>query len=170
MINLQENASLNLSKWNAFAIDLKDLITPDPGAIYRVELNYKKAYSLYRCDGEAGDETPIEELADNYDEEEAESSFWDTSQYYYESYYGYNWNERDNPCDNSYYRDRKLSANILASNLGVVVKKGLNHSYMVSVNDIVTTNPVSNAKVTFYNYQQQEMGEATTDAEGITGF
>ncbi|SHJ49131.1 alpha-2-macroglobulin family protein [Aquimarina spongiae] len=170
LINLQENASLNLSKWNAFAIDLKDLITPDPGAIYRVELNYKKAYSLYRCDGGAGNDTPIEELADNYDEEEAESSFWDTSQYYYESYYGYNWNERDNPCDNSYYRDRKLSANILASNLGVVVKKGLNHSYVVSVNDIVTTNPVSNAKVTFYNYQQQEMGEATTDAEGITGF
>lgn len=169
LINLQENPSLNLSKWNAFAIDLKKLITPDPGAIYRVELNYRKAYSLYKCDGAATDDTPIDELTDNYDEEE-ESSFWDSSQYYYDDYYDYNWEERENPCSTSYFRDKKISANVLASNLGVVVKKGLNNAYMVTVNDIITTSPVSNAKVTFYNYQQQEMGVATTDAEGITGF
>ncbi|WP_106792875.1 alpha-2-macroglobulin [Aquimarina sp. Aq78] len=169
LINLQENPSLNLSKWNAFAIDLKKLITPEPGAIYRVELNYRKAYSLYKCDGAAADDTPINELTDNYDEEE-ESSFWDSSQYYYDDYYDYNWEERENPCSTSYFRDKKISANVLASNLGVVVKKGLNNAYMVTVNDIITTSPVSNVKVTFYNYQQQEMGVATTDAEGITGF
>ncbi len=169
LINLQENGSLNLSKWNAFAVDLKELISPDPGAIYRVELNYRKAYSLYKCEGESADNIPIDELADNYDEEE-ESSFWDSSQYYYDDYYDYNWQERENPCSNSYFRDKKISANILASNLGIVVKKGLNHSYIVTVNDIVTTAPVPNTKVTFYNFQQQEMGVATTDAEGMTGF
>ncbi len=168
LINLQENSALNLSKWNAFAVDLKSLITPDPGAIYRVELKYRKAYSLYKCEGEVAKDVPIDELTDNYDEEE-ESSFWDNSQSYYNDY-DYNWNERDNPCSTSYYRNKKLSANVLASNLGVVVKKGLNHSYMIAVNDILTTNPVQGAKVTFYNYQQQEVGESTTDAEGITGF
>ncbi|MHA7055703.1 alpha-2-macroglobulin family protein [Aquimarina sp. M1] len=170
LINLQENASLNLSKWNAFAIDLKELITPDPGAIYRVELNYKKAYSIYKCDGTATDDTPIDELADSYDTE-MESSFWDSSQYYYdEYYYDYDWNERDNPCNNSFYVNKKVAANILASNLGVVIKKGLNNSYSIAVNDIITTNPIANAKVTFYNYQQQEIGFATTDAEGMSGF
>ncbi|MEW7289252.1 alpha-2-macroglobulin family protein [Aquimarina sp. 2304DJ70-9] len=169
LINLQENASLNLSKWNAFSIDLKELIKPDPGAIYRIELNYRKAYSLYKCEGEKGDDTKIDELAENYEDEE-EASFWDTSQYYYEDYYGYNWQERDNPCSTSYFRERKVAANVLASNLGVVVKKGLNHSYMIAVNDIVTTSPVSSARITFYNYQQQEMGVATTDAEGMTTF
>ncbi len=169
LINLQENTSLNLSKWNAFAIDLKEMIDPDPGAIYRVELKYRKAYSLYKCEGQKADDTSIEDLAENYDEE-VESSFWDSSQYYYEDYYDYNWQERDNPCSNSYFRDRKVGANVLASNLGVIVKKGLNHSYMISVNDIITTNPVPNTKVTFYNYQQQEMGVGTTDAEGMTVF
>ena len=169
LINLRENASLNLSKWNAFAIDLSALITPDPGAIYRVELSYKKAYSLYKCDGESSDEmVSLEELEENYDEEE-ESSLWDGAQDYYEDGY-YNWSERDNPCSTSYYRNKKVSANILGSNLGVIVKKGLNHSYMVSVNDIVTTNPVANAKVVFYDFQQQEIGSSTTDAEGFTGF
>lgn len=169
LINLQENPSINLSKWNAFAIDLKELINPDPGAIYRVELNYRKAYSLYKCDGQLAENAPINELTENYDEEE-ESSFWDSSQYYYDDYYDYDWQERENPCSTSYYRDKKISANILASNLGVTVKKGLNNAYMIAVNDIVTTNPVSGAKITFYNYQQQEVGVATTDAEGITGF
>ncbi|WP_271768796.1 alpha-2-macroglobulin family protein [Aquimarina algiphila] len=169
LINLKENPSLNLSKWNAFAIDLKKLISPDPGAIYRVELNYRKAYSLYKCEGEGADDTPIKDLTNNYDEEE-ETSFWDSSQYYYDDYYDYSWEERENPCSTSYFRDKKISANILASNLGVVVKKGLNQSYAITVNDIVTTSPVSNAKVVFYNYQQQEIGSATTDAEGMTGF
>ncbi|WP_103865907.1 alpha-2-macroglobulin [Aquimarina sp. I32.4] len=169
LINLQENPSLNLGKWNAFAIDLKELITPDLGAIYRVELNYRKSYSLYKCQGESvGGDTPIQELTENYDDEE-EASFWDSSQYY-DDYYDYDWSERENPCANSYYREKKIGANILASNLGVIVKKGLNHAYTVTVNDIVTTSPVPNAKVTFYNYQQQEMGVGTTDAEGITGF
>ncbi|MBQ4805224.1 hypothetical protein J8L88_20350 [Aquimarina sp. MMG015] len=169
LINLQENTSLNLSKWNAFAIDLKELISPDPGAIYRIELKYRKAYSLYKCDGASADDTSINELSENYDSEE-ESSFWDSSQYYYEDYYDYDWSERDNPCSNSFYRNKKIAANVLASNLGVVIKKGLNNSYMVTVNDIITTNPVPNTKVTFYNYQQQEIGVATTDAQGMSGF
>ncbi|WP_299313048.1 MG2 domain-containing protein [uncultured Aquimarina sp.] len=170
LINLQENTSLNLSKWNAFAIDLKELISPDPGAIYRVELKYNKAYSLYKCDGVAADETSIDQLSENYDAEEDESSFWDSSQYYYDEYYDYDWNERDNPCSNSFYRNKKVAANVLASNLGVIIKKGLNNSYTVTVNDILTTNPIPDVKVAFYNYQQQEIGIATTDAQGMSGF
>ncbi|KAA1244174.1 alpha-2-macroglobulin [Aquimarina sp. RZ0] len=169
LINLQENTSLNLSKWNAFAVDLKELISPDPGAIYRVELKYRKAYSLYKCEGTATNTIAINELTEDYDTEE-ESSFWDSTQYYYEDYYDYDWNQRENPCSNSYFRDKKLAANVLASNLGVVVKKGLNNTYTIAVNDIMTTNPLSNVRITFYNYQQQEIGAVTTDAEGMTGF
>ncbi|MBP2833151.1 hypothetical protein J8281_13235 [Aquimarina sp. U1-2] len=169
LINLRENASLNLSKWNAFSIDLEEIITPDPGAIYRLELNYRKSYSLYPCDGQNADDTSIQELTKNYDEE-TESSFWDSSQYYYDNYEGYTWQERDNPCSQSYYRDRKVGANIVASNLGVIVKKGLNHSYAITVNDIITTRPVPDATITFYNYQQQKMSVVTTDSDGMSVF
>jgi len=173
LINLSKNTSLDLSKWNAFAIDLGTLITPDPGAIYRVELYYRKDFSLYKCEGDTEKSKPIEELVDNFDEEIGESSFWDAAQSYYENYgygYDYSWQERDNPCEHSYYRNKVISSNILGSNLGVTVKKGLNHSYTIAVNDLLTTDPVSDAKVVFYNLQQQEMGVATTDQEGMTGF
>jgi hypothetical protein len=45
-----ENTLLNLSKWNTFALDLSKIITPEPGAIYRVSLFTRKKYSLYKCE------------------------------------------------------------------------------------------------------------------------
>ena len=170
LVKLQDNPSLNLNKWNAFAIDLKELITPDPGAIYRIELNYNKAYSLYKCEGDESEETEasLEALEENFNDEAPESSYWDSSQSYYEEDYYYDWDQRDNPCDRTYYNDKKVTANILASNLGIVVKKGLNHSYSFAVTDILTTQPKTGVTVKLYNYQQQEIGSGKTDAEGLT--
>lgn len=162
LVPLNTNTSLNLKKWNAFAIDLNKLITPDIGAIYRIQLNYKKAYSLYKCEGETSSNKLAEEEID-FDNEISEESSWDDS----ENYYDYDWNERDNPCSNSYFRNKKVAANILASNIGVIVKKGQNNSYKIVVNDIITTQPISNANVSFYNYQQQEIASVNTNEKGI---
>ena len=168
-INLQQKSTNSLSKWNAFAVDLKAIISADQGAIYRVELSFKKAYSLYKCDEE--DEATSIEQEINYDEEAIEDSNWDFGGYYNEEgYYDYDWRERDNPCDNSYYRNRKVAANVLASNLGVTVKKGLNNAYFVAVSNLLTAQLVDNAMVKFYNYQQQEIGMQNTDATGVVQF
>ena len=167
-IVLQNNLSEANGKWKAHALDLRTLITPEPGAIYRVEINYKAAYSLYKCD-ETNFEPETETTA-NFDEEE-ESSSWDGVEIYYEDYYyDYDWSERENPCHTSYYYDKKVAINVLASDLGVTVKRGANKSYFVAVNDILSTNPVPGAKVTFFNYQQQPLGEVLTDADGTSIF
>jgi len=164
-INLEEHAS-NLNNWNAFAVDLKTIINPNPGAIYRVRISFKKQHSLYKCEGT--DDYLVTEQADNYDAEDEETSYWDSG--YYNNNYNYNWSDRDNPCSTSYYRNKEVSANILASNLGVTVKKGSNNSYFVAVSDIITTSPVANAQVTFYNFQQQVVGKQKTDNEGQLNF
>jgi uncharacterized protein YfaS (alpha-2-macroglobulin family) len=168
-LELENNLSVNNGKWQAHALDLKALITPEKGAIYRVEFSYKPSYSSYKCD-ETNFETEVES-SENYDEE-SESSSWDNAEDYYDEdgYYDYNWSERENPCSSSYYYDKKLSINVLASDLGVVIKKGLNKSYFIAVSDLVSTAPVAGAKVTFYNYQQQVVGNVTTDDKGISFF
>lgn len=167
-LELQNNLTVNNGKWAAHALDLKALITPQKGAIYRVEFSFKPAYSSYKCE-ESNFETAQNET-DNFDEETEESSWDGVEDYYEDYYYDYDWNERENPCNTSYYYDKKVGINILASDLGVTIKKGLNKSYFIAVNDIVTTTPIAGAKVTFYNYQQQPVGTATTDAKGITLF
>ena len=61
-----------------------------------------------------------------------------------------------------------MSSNLIASNLGVIAKRGNNKSYYFAVTDIITTNPVAGATVELYNYQQQPIRKSTTDKEGLT--
>ncbi|HMK06047.1 MAG TPA: hypothetical protein VK476_00870, partial [Flavobacterium sp.] len=161
-LNLKQNALTKLDKWNTFALDLSKLITPEPGAIYRVEFQFKKAYSLYDCSGiteadenhseaEEVDENDVNYSGDNYDD------------YYYDDY---EWREREDPCTNSYYYNTKIATNVLASDLGVIAKRGENRSYFFAVNNILTTEQICNAKIDMYIFQQQKLATINTDASG----
>ena len=167
-IVLENRLSNTNGKWSAHALDLKTLITPDVGAIYRVEFDIDPSFSSYQCEAtNFGTKTDIE---DNFDEDQEDSS-WDGIETYYEDYYyNYDWNERENPCHTSYYYNKVIGINVLASDLGVTIKKGVNNSYFIAVNDILNTNPIAGAKVTFYNYQQQAIGNVTTNVEGTSIF
>lgn len=167
-IVLQDQLSNTNGKWSAHALDLKTLINPDAGSIYRVEFYFNSSYTSYKCDTtnfETG-----EDSEESFDEEQEDSSWDGVETYYDDSYYNYDWNERENPCHTSYYYNKKTGINVLASDLGVTIKKGVNSSYFVAVNDLLNTNPVAGAKVTFYNFQQQPIGNVVTNAEGTSIF
>ena len=165
-IELKQNNLLNYSKWNTYALDLSKIITPEPGAIYRVEFSYKKKYSLYKCTSSEPDEENHEE--EDQDEDEVNYSNSGYDDYYYEE--DYDWRESQDPCTNYYYYNTRIGTNILASDLGIIAKRGENKSYFVAVSNIVSTEPVSGAKVELYNYQQQKIASASTDGEGTVQF
>jgi alpha-2-macroglobulin len=164
-INLKENKLVNFSEWNTFALDLSKIITPEPGAIYRVEFSFKKKYSLYACDRSSLDENETEE--DEVDENDVNYSGDSYDEYYYDDY---DWRESEDACTPSYFYNTTIGINILASDLGVIAKRGENKSYLIAVSDIVTTDPVSSAKVELFNFQQQSLGIESTDSEGIAKF
>ncbi len=170
-IMLQNNLTKANGKWAAHALDLSTIISPEVGAMYRVEFNYRPSYSSYLCEGTHFETETEEEGDENFDEAQEDSS-WDGAEEYYDDYgyYNYDWNERENPCDRSYYYDKKVGMNVLATDIGVTIKRGTNKSYFVAVNDILNTSPIAGAKVTFYNFQQQEVGKVTTDATGTAVF
>lgn len=166
-IDLAANPSLDLSKWNLFTIDLSKLIEADPGAIYRVTLSFRKEYSLYKC---PGDTTPVQESTfkeENWDYgENYSSSYWD----YYDEYYDYDeyWENHENPCHWAYYRkDRSVSRNVLFSDLGIITKASANHTVTALVTSISSAKPISGAVVEIYDYQQQLLGTAKTDGDGM---
>lgn len=162
-VTLKKSNLINYSKWNAYALDLSKIITPEPGAIYRVELDFNKKYSLYKCASIEEDETTDEPEDDN---EEVRSN--NGNYYYYEDdyYYDYEWSEREDPCTNSYYYRKTIATNVAATDLGVIAKRGENGSYFFAVNNIVTTEPVPGATVDLYNFQQQKLGTVQTDDKG----
>lgn len=170
----------NTRKWKAYSIDLSKFFKADAGAIYRIELSYNKKYSLYDCDANS---TTSNTENDEYDafyeddyfnndldeinEDLREEQYWDNLIYRYKNY-NYNWREENNPCHDAYYNERKIvSQNLLASNLGVIAKRGSNNSYYFAVTNILNTNPEAGAKVTLYNFQQQEIASRTTDEQGL---
>ncbi len=163
-LNLSESKLINPSKWNTFALDLSKIITPEPGAIYRVEFVYKKKYSLYKCETSEEDQSEDEEEVDENDVNYSGNSYDD---YYYDDY---QWRESQDPCTNSYYYNARIATNILATDVGVIAKRGENKSYLFAVNNIVTTEPIANARVDLYNFQQQKITTGTTSSEGIASF
>lgn len=173
----------NTGKWKAYSIDLSKFFKADTGAIYRIELSYNRNYSLYDCEANSNITNAENDEYDEYyeedyyedglneisteDEDLKEEAYWDNLVYRYKNY-SYNWREEQNPCHDAYYNERKIvSQNLLASNLGVIAKRGSNNSYYFAVTNILSTNPEAGAKVTLYNFQQQNIASRTTDDQGL---
>ncbi|MGB0176568.1 MAG: alpha-2-macroglobulin family protein, partial [Owenweeksia sp.] len=157
--------------WVNYSIDLAPLIKPEPGAIYKLMISFSKDYSTYTCDeGMAPDDTDDEDdwyYDDYYYYNDYGNNAYDHSDYYFPYPRGYRWNERDNPCHVSYYSsERFASKSVLASDLGLIAKKGDKGNIDITVTDLKTTAPIGGVKVTAYSYQQKPLGNIETDTKG----
>ncbi len=161
---------LDYNKWNRYYLDLSSLISVEPGAIYSVRLSFKKSYSTYPCEDTLADKD-MELTTWNEVNEEDEGWYYGNNyyDYYYddEGYYYYDWDQRDNPCSESYYNNIAVNTNVLASDLGIIVKGSSNKTMNVYVTDIVSTKPIEDVDVEFYDYQQQLIGSTSTNSDGM---
>ena len=172
-IRLDEDKLTDLHKNNQFAIDLDKLIRTEPGAIYQVKISFKKAYSLYNCGGNSKSEKAGSNSLENVEPEEN----WDSqnpNEFSYWNYWDeansedYDWNERDNPCHKSYYNEQRfIKRNIMASDLGIIAKRGSTNEYLFAVTNLITTNTLSGVSIELLDYQQQILAKGNTDAEGL---
>ncbi len=169
-VPLVSEKNIDYAKWNTFSLDLSELIATEPGAIYRVHISFDKSQSLYPCsdsEEKKEDENLFVEDAElkSYD---GPSGYYD-DEYYYDYRDGYNYSEKDNPCKESYYLRNRHSVvrNVLASNLGIIVKGGDGGQFWVAVTDIVTTDKLAGVDIELYNYQNQLITKGQTNAEGL---
>lgn len=161
----------DLSQWNTYAIDLKQLMEPEPGAIYRVELSFNKALSAYPCDDSV--KVSREQLLaeDEIKFKEESSRFDDGGYYYYNGDFNwndYNYKQRNDPCSNSYYYNKVEGKNVLATNLGLMAMAGEEGEMTVLVHNLLTTDPENGVNVAAYNYQNQQLASGITDSHGQT--
>ncbi len=166
-ISLENAGVTDLGKWNRFTLDLGTLINSEPGAIYQVRIGFKRSYLAYECDQTADGGATLNAFEqDDLAEEEKEESYWDS---YEDYYYGedYDWEQRDNPCHSSYYTSsRTIKRNVIASDLGLIAKRGGDGNITVIVTDLKTTQPVSGVQLELYDFQQQLIGSASTGGDG----
>lgn len=171
-VRLDRDKSLNLHQWQNFSIDLKNLFIQERGAVYNIRLTFRKAYSLY--DKENADD--FEEV-DGITEDDKE--IWDRPwSYIYRDapdykWGKYNWQEANDPSKDTYYMvewDRMPEVNLVASNLGLIVKRANNREIKAVVTDLLSANPAAGIPVCAYNYQLQKIGSAVTNENGFAEF
>jgi uncharacterized protein YfaS (alpha-2-macroglobulin family) len=166
VISLENSGVADLGKWNRFTLDLSTFVNSEPGAIYQVSISFKKQHAAFDCEGAEGDETAVEPAFEEESWSEDEGSYWDSyEEYYYDE--GYDWEQRDNPCHSSYYTgQRTIRKNIIASDLGIIAKRGGSGATTVIITDLKTAEPMTGVQLDLYDYQQQVIASASTGPDG----
>lgn len=162
-VRLNADNKLNLRQWQNFSVDLNGLFAVDKSAVYNIRLSFKKDYSLY----DRADAPLVEESkgVTRHDED-----IWDTPRpwIFRDSEDNGIWKERNDPLKESYYiYANKPEVNLMASNLGLIVKRGDDGVLRTVVTDLLAAEPKAGARVTAYNYQLQKVGEGITDENGF---
>jgi hypothetical protein len=158
-------------RWSRYDLDVTPLFRESPGSLFRIVLSFNRGNSTYPCpasDKPVVTEAPLRNLDDaGYDR----YSNWDYAEesYVYDSQ---DWFNRDNPCFDAYYLPRYNHAavagrNFFASDIGLVAKLEANGGLHVVTTDLGTARPVSGLRVRAFNYQNQLLGETTSDGNGF---
>lgn len=167
-IALQNNGIPTRNKWNKYSIDLSSLIKAEPGALYNIRISFNRNYSIYNCQDDTTADREGDAALDNESTtEEKEWDYYNSYDDYYDDYYYYDYSERNNPCSRAYYNNKSVNKNILATNIGLIAKRGNNGQINLFASDLITTKPLSNVSIEAYDYQQQKLKHVVTNAEGI---
>lgn len=157
--------------WQRYSLDATELLRAHPGALVQLTLEIRRRDSTYDCPAsgadaatEAAADPPPQDWEDLY---VVESSSWDGV----ESSLGMgDWRLRDDPCNDAYYArasDARSSRNFLASNLGLVAKRGATGGVLVVATDLRTAAPLAGVSIELFDFQDQRLAGATTNAQGF---
>lgn len=163
-VDLTNRGASNLNMWNAFSLDLSNFITVEPGAIYNVEIGFRKSYSLYPCEENSDDEIVDEHYVPIEDEDDNPELSYENIYYQYYS----SWEESNNPCNQSYFSPyRSVSRNVMLATYGIIAKCDRNKNTFLYVTNLINAKPESGVKITLFDYQNQELSSGVTNADGM---
>ncbi|HWV16495.1 MAG TPA: MG2 domain-containing protein [Cellvibrio sp.] len=155
-----------------FNLDLTELMAQHPDGLVRVELQIDRSNSIYNCSAERPKE-PVRAMGkdaedDNYYDEDDDEPSWYKQYYQSEGYWNYS--ESNNPCSDSYFaygNASKTARTFMVSNIGLMAKRGSDNLLHVIATGLNDAEPMANADITVFNYQQQVIGKGTTDSYGM---
>lgn len=157
----------NKNKFVRYALDLSKIMEADPASIYQIRLGFRKSYTDYTCDNNGG-KSNLAVAGENFKTEGEFASIWD-SYYGLDGYYeDYSYEDFEDPCKGAYYsQENFVRRNLIASDLGIIVKKGTNNKYFATVSDLKNTDPIAGADVEFLDFQKQVIKTVKTDESGM---
>lgn len=156
------------NKWSAYSLKISDLVKIEPGAIYQVQFSMRPEFSLYPCSGDADVKNVKRKDVDKDDNRWLTDRYIDEDERWDEYEGNYNWNQRENPCYISYFIEHgSASKNVIASNLGLLAKRGVDNQLLVVATNLLTAQPQPGTEITVYDYQAQVITSGKTGENGM---
>ncbi|MBN1480671.1 hypothetical protein JXA70_10395 [candidate division KSB1 bacterium] len=157
-----------INQWVRFGLDVSPLVQQNPSGIFRITLSFRKQHAIFECPDHDEIENNLDVTTDPWENDEPDQY----RRYYRGSNYREYYSNRQNPCHPAYYMDwydHQISAakNFLISDLGLIAKRSQNDSLFVIVTDIKSTKPQANVSLKVLDYQQNLVGQGTTNSDGV---
>jgi len=161
-----------VDNWARYELDASELLKKYPKGLFRLTLSINRGDSIISC---SADENAVpykkeEPPANQEDEHTTDSSGWDFADTYYSEDSEDNWKDRENPCKDAYYSNHenaKSSRNFMASNIGIIAKRGVDNEVNLVATHLDSSLPAGGVDITFYNFQDQKVGQVSTDSRGF---
>jgi hypothetical protein len=162
------------SRPGRFDLDVTPLFKESPGSLFRIVLTFNRSNSTYPCPGAPAPAPPETPLRNMDDAGYARYSNWDYADQDY-AYEPGDWTRRNDPCADAYYVPRynheaAVGRNFFSSDIGLVAKLESGNTLHVVTTDIATAKPLAGLRVKAFNFQNQLLGETTSDGNGFAVF
>jgi len=167
-------------RWTRYDLDVTELTAKHPGGLFQLTLSLAPKDSLFPCankNEESKETTAIEdpdtEIANQEDGSYYQASNWDSYEddgEYDEETGEMRWQDRDDPCKAAYYRYSsaiRAQRNLLASNIGLIAKRGQKGKLLAVATALDTARPLGGVKINAINFQNQVMAGGSTDPNGM---
>ena len=163
------------NRWVRRGLDLRDLTAKNQSGLYRLHLYFAPSDTYNTCTSDsfsAFDEDKYLETIASSQESAQELSFWDGWENIAGSEDNWNYYQRHNPCNISYYRyfndhSIQVSKNVFLSDIGIIAKKGESGDILIAATSLNTTAPLEDAKVTIVNYSNETLAQGRTNKNGL---
>lgn len=160
-LNLKINSS-DYKKWTRHTFDLAEMLEPEKGSIYNIEIRFRQDYYTGECQTINSEITASDVALTSI-----ENKLWD----YYQKNYSYDHRRRNNPCFDNYYLSQPLiHKNIISSDLGLLAKTNYSGDVFMAVTSLNKAEPVPNAQVEIYAMNQKVIAEGKSNADGVIQF
>ncbi len=158
-------------RWTRYDLDVTELTKKHPGGLFQLKIALAPGDGVWECPADelAAAAGAQQEIRNQEDGDTYDPTNWD----YYQDYWdgeSIDWNQRDNPCSASYYRYAqgiRATRNLLASNIGLLAKRGAGGKLLIAATALDTSAPLAGVKVDAINYQNQVLATASTDRDGL---
>ena len=160
-----------LRRWTRFNLDVTQLLKENPGSLFRLTLSFNRGNSAYQCPPSTLEPAREAPLVNQDDTDYRDASSWDYAEDYYDED-RFNWQDREDPCKDTYYNPRynskaAVSRNFIASNIGLIASQGEESTLHVVTTDIRTGQPLGGARVRAFDFQNRPLAEGKTDGSGF---